>query len=516
MTTLLDQFGREVKVAAKPEMREIAVASVSDRWSQYPSKGLTPQRLAAIFEEADQGDVYRQAELFEDFEEKDAHLYAEFQKRKNAVLSFDYEIQPYSDSAEDKKIAEFLNDVIYSIPKFEEALLDLLDAIPKGFAMLEPMFDFVGNRVILSDLSWIHQKRAVFYNRLSGGAWQKTDETPRILTEAEQTDGEIMPPFKLIYHRYKARSGYDTRAGVLRVCAWMYLFKNYAVKDWIAFAEIFGMPIRLGKFEPGAAKGDKDALISAIQSIGTDAAGIISKNTEIEFVETMKNGGAENIFETLASFCDKQMSKAILGQTLSAQEGDSGSYALGKVHNEVRQDLTRFDSESLSNTVRYQIFRPLAGWNFGWDKPLPWFKIMYEPSEDLQTLSTVYKNIHGMGQPISAEHVSERFKIPLPAKGETVLVSQTPASPFAMKNKIIRSVGAHGGAPLLDKLVADAVKQKGVEEFQGSLAAIVDAASNPEDLQDKILEKYKELKIEKLRDVLSIAFLMAYVQGRCP
>jgi len=43
----------------------------------------------------------------------------------------------------------------------------------------------------------------------------------------------------------------------------MYLFKNYAVKDRVAFAEVFGMPLRIGKYEPGATKADREALIQA-------------------------------------------------------------------------------------------------------------------------------------------------------------------------------------------------------------------------------------------------------------
>jgi phage gp29-like protein len=422
MAPIVDQFGREIQIKEKPETRNIAITAVRDRWSDYPSQGLTPQRLAAIFKEADQGDVYRQAELFEEIEEKDGHVACEIQKRKNAVLSFDYNVQPYSESVEDKKIAEFCGDVIYNLQKFEDALLDLLDAIGKGFSMNEPIYDVSERRIIISDLQWIHQKRAVFYDRSVANIWQKSPEMPRILTEAEPINGEIMPPFKLIYHRYKARSGYDTRAGILRVCAWMYLFKNYAIKDWVAFAEVFGMPIRIGKYDPADKEG-KESLITAIQSLGTDAAGVISKNTEIEFVESVKGSSQDNIFNVLAEFCDKQNSKAILGQTLTTQEGNSGSYALGKIHNLVRQDLTRADSESLSNTVRFQIFRPLVGWNFGWDKPLPWFKIMYEPSADLNQLSQVYERIWTIGQPVSQEHVSERFKIPLPKKGETPLLS---------------------------------------------------------------------------------------------
>jgi phage gp29-like protein len=432
MPVLLDQFGREAHIESKPETREIAVTTIRDRLSQYPSKGLTPQKLAEYFQEADQGDVYRQAEFFEEAEEKDAHLYSQLQVRKSSVLSFDYEVQPYSDSPEDKKIADFIDDTIYNLPNFEDALLDLLDAIGKGYSLEEIIWGIDGRFAIIQDLVWIHPKKAIFYEYQN--MWQKSFEVPKIMTEAEPIKGETMPPFKLIYHRYKARSGYDTRAGVLRVCAWMYLFKNYSIKDWVAFAEIYGMPLRLGKYEPGASKNEKDALITAIQSLGTDAAGIISKNTEIEFIETIKAAATQNIYQQLCDFCDRQMSKAILGQTATS-EGTPGKLGSEEARENVRQDLVRADSEALSKTVRFQIFRPLVGYNFGWDKQIPWFKIMYERSKDLVNLSEVYERIWKIGQPISQEHVSERFKIPLPAEGETILSPPAPGGlPFAMKN----------------------------------------------------------------------------------
>lgn len=69
----------------RPESREVAAAQVTDKYSEYPSDGLTPVRLAEIFKEADAGDVLRQAELFEEMEEKDPHLFSQLQTRKNAV-----------------------------------------------------------------------------------------------------------------------------------------------------------------------------------------------------------------------------------------------------------------------------------------------------------------------------------------------------------------------------------------------------------------------------------------------
>nr|WP_261945060.1 DUF935 domain-containing protein [Paenibacillus melissococcoides] len=96
----------------RPELNEIAVAPVWDKYSTYPSNGLTPVRLAQIFREADAGDVLRQMELFEEMEEKDPHLFSQLQTRKNAVTGLDFEVIPFSDDEWDKQIAEFVKEQI--------------------------------------------------------------------------------------------------------------------------------------------------------------------------------------------------------------------------------------------------------------------------------------------------------------------------------------------------------------------------------------------------------------------
>lgn len=323
------------------------------------------------------------------------------------MLGLDREILPFSESAQDKKIRDFVAETFESL-SLEDAFLDLLDAIGKGFAGCEIVWNVDGNKVVPADLKWIPQKRFTFTDSL----------IPKITDESGI--GQEIPPFKIVYHRYKARSGYDTRAGVLRVCAWMYLFKNYSIKDWVAFMEVFGMPLRLGKYDTGASKDDKDALVAAIQALGSDAAGIISKNTEIEFVESIKGRFSDNPFKGLAEFCDKQMSKAILGQTATT-EGTPGKLGNETARDKVRHDLLEADAVSLAKTVRVQLIRPIVGYNFGWDQFCPVFKFQCDEAEDLKMLSEVYKNLREINQPISAEHVSKRFKIPMPRKGETVL-----------------------------------------------------------------------------------------------
>ena len=401
----------------RPVTNEIAAVNLQDRWSTYPSAGLTPERLVAILREADGGEISRQAELFEEMEEKDAHLAGILQTRKLAVLSLDYEIMPYADTPQDRQIADFVGNIIFGLDDFEDALLDLLDAIGKGMSVTEIFWEVVDNQAVVTGLRWVNPKKLCFTRSL----------TPRLLTDQDRYQGIEAPPWKIIYHRYKARSGYDTRAGMLRVVAWMYLFKNYALKDWATFNEVFGMPLRLGKYEPSASQVDRDALVAAIQALGTDAAGVISKSTEIEFVEvSARTSGQNTPYLVMAEFCNREMSKAILGQTLTTDTaGSTGTYSAAQTHNLVRQDLLRADAEALSRTLRAQLIRPLVGFNFGWDKPLPWFRFKYDEEEDLKTLSEVFVNLDKIGYPLTQEHLAERFGLPLPEPGQKLIHAES-------------------------------------------------------------------------------------------
>ena len=144
----------------RPDTREVAVAQVTDKYSDYPSNGLTPVKLAEIFKEADAGDILRQAELFEEMEEKDPHLFSQLQTRKNAVTGLDFEIIPFdSDDERDKEIAEFVEGQINGIEGLEDIMLDLLDAIGKGFAVSEIMWAYEAGRVVVSDIRSRYQKR---------------------------------------------------------------------------------------------------------------------------------------------------------------------------------------------------------------------------------------------------------------------------------------------------------------------------------------------------------------------
>lgn len=421
---ILDQFGRQIK-AQKPILEEITVQTVRDRYGSYPAQGLTPGRLAAIFKEADQGDVGRQAELFEEMEEKDLHLGGILQTRKLAVQGLEWDILPASDAPEDKKIASAAAEMMDYIENLDDFLLDALDAIGKGFAVQEIMWEMSEGQVWIKEVGWVHQRRFTFN---SPAALLKT---PKLLTDEAPAWGEDLPPNKFVIHTYRARSGAVSRGGILRPCAYMYLFKNYDIKDWLIFNEIFSVPMRVGKYKPGAGDSEKEALKRAVFNLGVDAAAVISDDTIIEILESSRRGDA-GIFKELAEFCDKAMSKGVLGHTGSA-EGTPGKLGGEDQARQVRQDLTEADAKALTKTIKFQVLHPWVLFNYGPDKGVPKFKFHFEAGEDLERIATMYgilvKDANFEGIP--EDHIHERFGIPKAGKGEKTLKAVGFLSPGA-------------------------------------------------------------------------------------
>jgi phage gp29-like protein len=200
----------------------------------------------------------------------------------------------------------------------------------------------------------------------------------------------------------------------------MYLFVNYAVKDWVAFAEIYGMPLRLGKYKPGTKSEDKEVILEALANLGSDAAALIPEGAMIEFKEAVQ-GGAD-VYLALATFCNKEISKAVLGQTATTED-TPGKLGAAPEKSQVRQDLVEADSRALENTLRDQLIKPYVDFNFGIQKQYPRSKFHCEPAKDLNALSERDKNLVEMGAEVPHSYIRKTYSIPEPeGKDDPILV----------------------------------------------------------------------------------------------
>jgi phage gp29-like protein len=525
---IYDAYGRVIQTpgSTKPETREITVANMIDRYSTYPSEGLTPQRLSMIFKEANEGNTLRQAELFEEMEEKDTHLFSVLGTRKLAITGTEYEITPATKDKNDIRNADFVRETLNDLEGFSDANMDVMDALGKGFSGTEIMWDIQNREVRPIELRYHSQKLFTFGHFADFRKFH-------ILTEENPALGEPLTPNKFIVHLYKAKSGHPGRAGLLRVCAWMYLFKNYALKDWVSFAELFGMPIRIGKYDPSASEKDKNALLQALLSLASDAAGIISTSTTIEFIESQKATSAA-IFENLAKFCDLGTSKAVLGQTLTTEVGSHGSYAASKTHGDVRQDLKEADCKALAATFRRDLIRPLVIFNYGSDAKIPIMKFHYEPPEDLKDEADTYKVLSEAGLRIPARHVYNRFSIPEPAADEPIMQppsatvpAQIPMSaagifpgmyPYRLNELYTARPTVHdlnvGVDGLADKTLALGVPILDADVLQ-PLRDLINRASSFEEILKELPALYPELDTSNMEELIMKSLFNANLAGRC-
>jgi len=506
---LYDQFNRPIRQTKKPEQRPLAAAPILDTWREYVTSGLTPQKLATIFKQADAGDVSSQSELYDQIEEKDGHLVGESGKRKNAILDVEFKIRPASEDTRDVKVAEFVEGWLQNLTDFEDILVAMQDAVGKGFSAMELGWDVTEGQALPTGFDFIEQKRFLFTDHT--GYLRKT---PLLLSDDESMGAEI-PAWKILFHRYGGKSGHPTRSGIYRVCAWMYLFKNYAIKDWVVFCEVYGMPLRLGKYDSGASSDDKDALITAISSLGSDAAGIISKSTEIEFVEAAKGTASADLWKNLAQFTNGEMSKALLGQTLTAEVGDKGSYAAAKTHNEVRLDLAKADTKAVAATIRHQLIRPIVGFNFGWDTLTPKYQPIWEEAENLKEKAEWITSLLDRNVIMPVSFVRNEFNIPEP-EGDEPVVGERQAAPEITAKKVIAKNTAKAHKDLAD-IYTDRIednKANLLDDLIEPVRNLIMTAKSFEEIRDGLIELGQDMDVSEIGNLMQRAFTAAELAGR--
>lgn len=529
MTRILDQYGKPIQREVLSEAQTARVGWVTREFAEHPSRGLTPQKLHRILEDAEQGQLAAQADLFTDMEEKDAHIFAEMSKRKRAILTLDWSIAPPRNaSAAEKQQAEQLQEWLTDLPDWDDVLLDCLDGIGHGFSALEIAWQRLGNDWLPQSLT---QRPQRWFHTLpqGGNALRLRDGT---------AEGAEPWPFGWVIHKHKAKSGYLTRAGLHRVLAWPYLFKNYSVRDLAEFLEIYGLPLRVGKYPAGATKEEKATLLRAVAEIGHNAAGIIPEGMLIDFQNAAQ--GSEEPFEAMISWCERSQSKAILGGTLTSQaDGASSTNALGNVHNEVRHDLTVSDARQLEGSLTRDLLYPMAVLNFGQVDPrrLPRLEFDTRKPEDLKLYADSLPKLVGLGVKVPVKWVHDKLTIPQAQEDEEVLTAPRPEMtlppelrpvtkpvPTAAASLQYRAVLTNAQGEVVypdqatldtaaDTLPADAINAAMAPLLAPVIQAIRGGAT-PDDALEALVAAYPEMDDSAIAELLARAIFVADVWGR--
>jgi phage gp29-like protein len=503
-SSIVDQFGRPIHYDKLTE--ELAAArttGVRQVWHPSVARGLTPQRLASILEAAAEGSAADYLTLAEEMEERDLHYASVIGTRKLAVAGLIIRIEAASDDAEDIRRAAALSEVVGS-PEFGELQADLTDAVGKGYAVSEIIWDRSGKT--WNPLRFEPRDQRFFqFDRNTG-------RELRLLDDADPFHGLALEPYKFIVHLPRIRSGLPIRGGLARLAAVAYMCKAWTWKDWMGFADIFGMPMRVGRYGPGASKDDINTLMSAVANLGSDAAAVIPDSMRIDFTQAANVSGAGDFFKGLAEWWDKQVSKAVVGQTMSSDDGSSMAQA--KVHNEVRLDLLQADAKAESNTLNRYFVRPWCDLNFAPGRPYPKLIIDVPQPEDTRLLIDALKDLVPLGLKVEQSVIRDKLNLPEPAKGADLLGSTSKSKELGLLQATNRE---NASIPdLIDSQIS--IQERATSAHLNSMIDQIqerlELANSLEEFGDNLIQAYPAMTSHQLSAAIADGLSLASIIGR--
>ena len=424
----------------------ITAPSYNERQQRRLGAGLTPQAITGVMRRADTGYMDSLADLLDEARQADPHLHGDLAKREWTIAGAEYELRPVEGAPKrtmDRALA-LCRDALgqLTVPagslavSLRGCLAHLQGAVYHGRAAVEVQWARDGRYLLPRSLYPIHPRRLAWaaldtwamhvYDVTSPGRFNAFPGVP-------VDDPEVFPRGKLLVHLPRQFGAYPTREGLGRGLVWYSAFKRWAVRDWLAFAEWAGRGLRVGKYATGrdpknparANDEDVDALRDALDAMSSTVSIAIPDVTELSVVSATDN----QVHADLVKLCNSEMSKMVLGGTLTSDPGDRGARSLGEVHLAAATMLAHADAEMIAETIRRDLLGPIVRENLGAGAPVPYFALAVDQTEDMNARSKRLAEYIDRGLQVPARWVRDLESIPDPVEGEDVLGA--PAAPPA-------------------------------------------------------------------------------------
>lgn len=254
----------------------------------------------------------------------DDHFTAVWEQRSLAITNTTLSFQ----DKEGKEI-ESINKLV-NTHYFEQLLNLILDSKLWGYSLIHANFN-EGLVQLVPRANVYPQKRIVTRNPF--------DETGI---------SYIDPPYSSLY----AGIGQIDDIGLLYIVTALVILKNGNYSDWAQYNEMFGQPIRIGKYDPNM-PGQREQMDESMANMGAKPWVTIPDGASMEIIESNRSGAVDT-YDKFHDRAEQAISKLIVGQTMTTTNGSSR--AQGEVHERVAtriaQSDRRFVLRYLNNEIR--------------------------------------------------------------------------------------------------------------------------------------------------------------------
>jgi phage gp29-like protein len=427
----------------------------------------------------------------------DAHVSSCVQSRKSAVLSMEWGIDI---GKKETPETEFIKKIFYgdkelflegyNIPR---QIDEMLDASAYGFKPMEVLWRYVGEYLVATDIAGRPQD------------WFGFDPFGLLKFKGEYGLGtsELMLRKKFLIIRQNSTSQNPYGSGYLSKCYWPATFKKGGFMFWTKFAEKYGAPFLWAKLGQSANQDDAIKLKTAMTSLIN--GGVLVLDTDTEGINHIQAGSASSadIYKNLIHFLNAEISKAILSQTLTTEQGDTGSYSMSKTHLEVMQNVVDADKRMIEFYYN-QLIKWIIDFNFASPEHYPAFSLEYK--EDINEMLERDIKILQSGQ---VRFTDQRWRKYLD-EGDYELTDPSNKPPaFQIYNPGNELQFAEN---VLDQLMEEDFN-KAMEKIMEPVLKMVQKGKSYEEIEKKIKKYLPDLDTNQLQEVMESINFIKSIEG---
>jgi phage gp29-like protein len=355
------------------------------RSAHKAAENITTPKLKALY------DIYNDVLL-------DPHLTGILQKRKSTITNTSVAI------TNNGKQNEVMQNIIKN-PAFTDFLNDVLDTKFWGFSLFEFMLT---NGQFNYQL--IPRNNVIPSNGLV------------VINPTDTTGIDFNDP---IYQTNIVAVGKANDLGYLLQASPLVIYKRKCMADYAQYIERFGMPIVEGTYD-GMDEAARIKLHADLIEYGSSQTIVHPEGTVIKFIEDKQRTGSAELYSKMIELCNTELSKLILGNTLTTQQGENGARSLGDVHQHGEDNINQSDKLFVLNVLNYQL-KPLLianGFPLTADDVFDFHEtesIDYTKSIDIDMKLNSIINI-------DADYFYDKYKVPKPTQGAGYKAVATPVT----------------------------------------------------------------------------------------
>jgi len=302
--------------------------------------------------------------IYNEMVETDSRIESAINTLKTIRLSSGWDVVSASNEAKDLEIRDFVKWNLENLENsFEDDLREIMGALEMGVSINEIIWRVCekgkyNGKVIISNIkskdpSKFNINTDDFDNILENG----------IINISNYDWGKEYPTEKFIIYSFNKK--YENIFGTSRLKSLysLWFLKQRLLEAWGVFMEKYGNPTSILKAPQSIYDEAKENLLYILKQLRFETSIVLPEGVEYQIMSADNKGGSP--FENAFKYIDEEITKTILGQTLTTTQGQTGSYSLGKVHFDILTlYIEQLGKDVADKAINNQLIKRLVDYNY--------------------------------------------------------------------------------------------------------------------------------------------------------